>query len=138
MRALAEAENVRQRSSKQVQEVKKFGIQSFAKDLLDVADILEKANESVSEEDLKIGSKPLIALVEGLKMTEAELLKVLKNYGVTKITADGEKFDPSLHEALFEVGGDNPGSVAVVSRQGYTLHGRTLRPARVGVVKANS
>ncbi len=138
MRALAEAENVRQRSSKQVQEVKKFGIYGFAKDLLDVADILEKANESVSKEDLKTGSKPLIALVEGLKLTEAELQKVLKNNGVTKMDASGVKFDPSLHEALFEVGGDNPGTVAVVSRQGYMLHDRTLRPARVGVVKAKT
>lgn len=110
MRALAETENVRQRLSKQVQEVKKFGIYGFAKDLLDVADILEKANESVSEADLKSGSKPLIALVDGLKLTEAELQKVLKNNGVTKVDAKGVKFDPVLHEALFEVGGDDPGT----------------------------
>ena len=138
MRALAETENVRQRSIKQVQEVKKFGIQGFAKDLLEVADILEKANESLTEEDLKSGSKPLISLVEGLKLTEAELQKVLKNNGVTKIEAEGVKFDPSLHEALFEVVGDCPGTVAVVSRQGYLLHDRTLRPARVGVVKSKT
>ena len=137
MRALAETENVRLRTSKQVQEVKKFGIHGFAKDLLDVADILEKANESVSTADLKSDNKLMVALVDGLKLTEAELHKVLKKNGVTRMDAEGAKFDPALHEALFEVGGDNPGTVAVVSRQGYLLHERTLRPAKVGVVKAN-
>lgn len=138
MRALAETENVRQRMSKQVQDAKLFGIQGFAKDLLEVADILENANNSISEEVLKSGSKPLLALVEGLKLTEAELQKVFKANGLTKIDGKGEAFDPVLHEALFEVPGDSPGTVAVVSRYGYMLHGRTLRPARVGVVKANT
>lgn len=136
MRALAEAENVRQRMSKQVEEAKKFGIHGFAKDLLDVADILEKASDSVSDEDLMTGSKPFIALVEGLKLTEAELQKVFKKNGLTKFDGKGDEFDPSLHEALFEVAGENAGTVAVVSRRGYMLHGRTLRPARVGVVKS--
>lgn len=137
MRSLAEMENIRNRLYKQVQETKKFGIQGFARELLEVADILEKANSSVSEDDLTSGNKPLVALVEGLKLTEAELLKVLKNNGVVRIEV-GDTFDPSLHEALFEVEGDKPGTVAVVSRQGYLLHDRTLRPARVGVVSSKA
>lgn len=112
-----------------------FGIQGFAKDLLDVADILEKANSSITEKDLEIESKQFINLVEGLKLTEAELQKVFSKNGLKKIDGKGEKFDPTLHEAMFEVEGDNPGIVAVVSRYGYMLHDRTLRPARVGVVK---
>ncbi len=138
MRALAEAENVRNRMSKQIDDSKLYGIHGFAKDLLDVADILEKANASVSKEDLNSDNKPLVSLVEGLRLTEAELQKVFKKSGVTKFDGEGDKFDPSIHEALFEVPGDNPGTVAVVSRHGYMLHGRTLRPARVGVVKAKT
>lgn len=136
MRALAETENVRQRSARQVEDIKLFGIHGFAKDLLDVADILEKANDSVSKEDLKSDNKPLVSLVEGLKLTEAELQKVFKKNGLTKFSGTGGKFDPAIHEALFEVSGDDPGTVAVVSRPGYMLHDRTLRPARVGVVKS--
>ena len=136
LRALAETENVRQRMVKQVEEAKKFGINGFAKDLLDVADTLEKASESISEKDLESGGKSFIALAQGLKLTEAELQKVFKKNGLTKIDGKGEKFDPSLHEALFEVVGDEAGTVAVVSRHGYMLHDRTLRPARVGVVKS--
>lgn len=138
MRALAETENVRQRLSKQVKDAKLFGIQGFAKDLLEVADILENANNSVSKEALQSGNKPLIALLEGLKLTEAELQKVFKTNGLTKMGGQGDVFDPGLHEAMFEVPGDKPGTVAVVSRCGYLLHDRTLRPARVGVVKSKT
>lgn len=138
MRALAETENVRQRLSKQVQDAKVFGIQGFAKDLLEVADILENANNSVPEEALRSDNKPLIALLEGLKLTEAELQKVFKTNGLTKVAGQGEQFNPSLHEAMFEVPGEKPDTVAVVSRSGYLLHGRTLRPARVGVVKSKT
>ncbi len=138
MRALAETENVRQRLTKQVDEAKKFGIQNFAKELLDVADILEKANESISHKDMESENKTLLSLVDGLKLTELELQKVFKKNGVVKVDGKGDKFDPAIHEALFEVPGDKPGTVAVVSRFGYMLHDRTLRPARVGVVKAES
>ena len=138
MRSLAETENVRQRLTKQLEESRKFSIQNFAKELLDVADILEKANDSVSASDLASGSKTLLSLVDGLKLTELELQKVLKKNGVVKMGGEGEQFDPAIHEALFEVPGDTPGTVAVVSRCGYMIHDRTLRPARVGVVKAKS
>lgn len=132
---MAETENVRQRLSKQVQEAKLFGIQGFARELLNVADVLENANSSISDEVLQSGNKPLNSLVQGLKLTEAELQKVFKANGLIKINGEGEKFDPALHEAMFEVAGDHPGTVAVVSQKGYMLHGRTLRPAKVGVVK---
>lgn len=121
-----------------MQDAKLFGIQGFAKDLLEVADILENANNSIPEEALQSGNKPLMALVEGLKLTEVELQKVFKTNGLTRIDGKGDKFDPALHESLFEVPGDESGTVAVVSRCGYLLHGRTLRPARVGVVKSNT
>ena len=136
MRALAETENIRQRMQKQIEEAKLFGIQSFSKDILDVADTLEKATESVPKKDLKENANPsLVSLHEGLKLTEVQLQKVLLKNGLTKIDAVGNMFDPKIHEALFEVTGKKPGTVAVVSRVGYLLNGRTVRAAKVGVVK---
>ena len=135
LRALAEAENTRTRLTRQVEDAKKYGIQDFSKDVVEVADILDTAVGSVKTEDLK-DNKPLANLLEGLKITEAELHKVMKKNGLQKIDQDGVTFDPNIHEALFEVPGKKAGMVAVVSRVGYILHGRTIRPARVGVVKA--
>ena len=138
MRTLAETENLRKRMEKQVEEAKQFGIQSFAKDILEVADILEKATESVPKKDLDENTNiPLVSLYEGLKLTEAQLQKVFLKNGLTKIHTVGEVFDPKIHEALFEIPGKKPGTVAVVSRVGYLLNGRTIRAAKVGIVKAD-
>ena len=137
LRSLAEAENLRVRMKKQVEEARIFGIQNFSKGVLDVADILDKAMKSVAESDLKPDTNPpLLSLFRGLKMTESELQKVLAKNGLEKVDPLGELFDPTFHEALFETAGEKPGTVGVVSRVGYVLHGRTIRPARVGVVKA--
>ena len=136
MRALAETENVRQRMTKQVEEAKLFGIQGFSRDILEVADILEKATGSVPKTELENNSnRHLSSLFQGLKMTEAQLQKAFSKNGLKKINPIGEIFDPAFHEALFEVPGEKPGTIAVVSTVGYILHGRTIRPARVGVVK---
>lgn len=136
LRALAEAENVRQRWRKQVEEAKLYGIQGFTKDILEVADILQKATHSVPETALKDRcNKHLVALYDGVILTEAELQKVLKKNGVNQINPLGQMFDPVFHEAMFEVEGEKPGTIAHVTTLGYTLHGRTIRPARVGVVK---
>ena len=116
-------------------EAKKYGIQDFSKDVVEVADILDKAIGSVKPDDLK-DNTPLENLFQGLKLTEAELHKVMSKNGLQRIDKEGVTFDPNIHEALFEVPGDKQGTVAVVSRVGYILHGRTIRPARVGVVKA--
>ncbi|XP_061443420.1 grpE protein homolog 1, mitochondrial [Rhineura floridana] len=136
-RALADAENLRQRTQKLVEEAKLYGIQSFCKDLLEVADVLEKATESVPKEELKDENPYLKNLYEGLAMTEVQIQKVFKKHGLMKLNPLGAKFDPYEHEALFHVPmeGKEPGTVALVSKVGYKLHGRTLRPALVGVVK---
>uniref|UniRef100_A0A803V0X5 GrpE protein homolog n=1 Tax=Ficedula albicollis TaxID=59894 RepID=A0A803V0X5_FICAL len=136
-RALADAENVRQRSQKLVEEAKLYGIQSFCKDLLEVADILEKATESVPKEEIKDDNPHLKSLYEGLVMTEMQIQKVFKKHGLIRVDPVGAKFDPYEHEALFHapVEGQEPGTIALVSKIGYKLHGRTLRPALVGVVK---
>ncbi|XP_019381890.1 PREDICTED: grpE protein homolog 1, mitochondrial [Gavialis gangeticus] len=136
-RALADTENLRQRSQKLVEEAKLYGIQGFCKDLLEVADILGKATESVPEEELRDENPHLKSLYEGLVMTEAQIQKVFKKHGLLKLNPVGAKFDPYEHEALFHapVEGKEPGTIALVSKVGYKLHGRTLRPALVGVVK---
>ncbi|XP_044136687.1 grpE protein homolog 1, mitochondrial [Bufo gargarizans] len=136
-RALADTENMRQRSQKMVEDAKLYGIQGFCKDLLEVADILEKATESVPKEEIKDENPHLKNLYEGLVMTEVQMQKVFKKHGIVKLNPVGAKFDPYEHEALFHapVEGKEPGTVALVTKVGYKLHERTLRPALVGVVK---
>ncbi|XP_067847354.1 grpE protein homolog 1, mitochondrial [Heptranchias perlo] len=136
-RALADTENLRQRSQKLVEEAKLYGIQGFCKDLLEVADVLEKATESVPKEEITERNPHLKSLYEGLIMTDVQLQKVFSKHGLVKLNPIGAKFDPYEHEALFHtpVEGKEPGSVALVTKIGYKLHGRTLRPALVGVVK---
>lgn len=140
LRALAETENVRKRMSRLAEEAQSFGIQTFAKDILEVADYLDKALQSVPNAELEQGkNKHLSALYEGLKMTEGRMQKVFAKNGLKKIhPAAGEVFDPNLHEAMMEVDGKTPGTVAVVASSGYALNGRTVRPAKVGVVRANT
>lgn len=136
-RALADGENLRNRLNKQIEDAKLFGIQGFCKDLLEVADILGKATESVPQEELTNNNPHLKTLYEGLKMTEAQLHKVFNKHGLVSLNPLNEKFDPNQHEALFQqdVEGKEPGTVMAVSKLGYKLHERIVRPALVGVVK---
>ncbi|XP_053977499.1 grpE protein homolog, mitochondrial [Hylaeus volcanicus] len=136
-RALADGENLRVRLMKQIEDAKLFGIQGFCKDLLEVADILGKATESVPKDELTEKNPHLKTLYEGLRMTEAQLHKVFKKHGLISLNPLNEKFDPNQHEALFqqEVEGKTPGTVVVVSKLGYKLHERVVRPALVGVAK---
>uniref|UniRef100_A0ABD2W4A4 GrpE protein homolog n=1 Tax=Trichogramma kaykai TaxID=54128 RepID=A0ABD2W4A4_9HYME len=136
-RALADGENLRVRLTKQIGDAKLFGIQGFCKDLLDVADILGKATESVPKNEITEKNPHLKSLYEGLIMTEAQLHKVFKKHGLESLNPLDEKFDPNQHEALFqqEVEGKKPGTVVVVSKIGYKLHERIVRPALVGVAK---
>lgn len=136
-RALADMENLRARNQKMVEDAKLYGIQGFCKDLLEVADILEKATESVPKEEVNTQNPHLKNLFDGLVMTEVQIQKVFTKHGLVKLNPDGQKFDPYEHEALFHapVEGKEPGTVAIVTKVGYKLHGRTLRPALVGVAK---
>ncbi|XP_047241114.1 grpE protein homolog 1, mitochondrial isoform X2 [Girardinichthys multiradiatus] len=138
-RALADTENLRTRSQRMVEDAKLYGIQSFCKDLLEVADILEKATESVPKEEVTSQNPHLKNLYDGLVMTEVQIQKVFMKHGLVKINPEGQKFNPYEHEALFQapVEGKEPGTVAVVTKVGYKIHGRTLRPALVGVAKAS-
>ncbi|CAG2100399.1 unnamed protein product [Medioppia subpectinata] len=143
-RSLADAENTRIRMRRQVEEAKIYGIQAFCKDLLDVADVLHTAIDSVPIQaithDNSEQNKALKSLYSGLQMTEKQLQSVFKRHGLIQMNPIGEKFDPNSHHALFEavVADKEPGSVATVTKVGYKLHERTIRPAMVGVVKANN
>ncbi|XP_063220714.1 grpE protein homolog, mitochondrial isoform X4 [Bacillus rossius redtenbacheri] len=136
-RALADGENMRVRLTKQIEDAKLFGIQGFCKDLLEVADTLGKATESVPQEEVNDSNPHLKNLYEGLSMTEAQLQQVFRRHGLCQVNPLNEKFNPNLHEALFsqEVDGKEPGMVVVVSKVGYKLHERVIRPALVGVSK---
>lgn len=139
IRSLAEMENVRQRMRKQIDDAKLFGIQGFSKDLLEVADVLGKATETVPKEMISDVNPELKALYEGLVLTESQLIKIFKKHGLEQIIPkEGEKFDPYIHQALFEVPLPDavPGTIATLNKFGYCLHQRTIRPALVGVVKS--
>lgn len=122
---------------KQVDEARVFGIQKFCKDLLDVADVLDSALSSVPKEAIVPDNPHLQSLFTGLEMTQAQIQAVFRRHGLTQLNPIGMKFDPNEHQAVF-VHHDNtkePGTVAVVSKIGYKLQNRTIRPAMVGVVE---
>merc|ERR1712038_1309371 len=125
-RSIAENDNMRKRLTKQIEDAKIFGIQGFCKDLLDVADVLTKAVEAGKAIESQPGNKDMI---EGLKLTQTQLLQVFGRHGLTQIdpVKGEEKFDPNLHEALFQIPAPNldPNIVMDVQKIGYSLHGRT-------------
>ncbi|KAK3824732.1 MAG: co-chaperone GrpE [Benniella sp.] len=139
LRTLADMENLRQRTAKEVTNTKDYAIQKFAKDLLDTADILTLAIKNVPADEIAESSTNthLKSLHTGVSMTRDELLKTFKRYGVEPYDPINEKFDPNLHQANFQVPmpGKEPGTVFDVQKIGYMIKGRVLRPAQVGVVQ---
>ncbi|KAI8638649.1 co-chaperone GrpE [Parasitella parasitica] len=150
LRCLADQENIRERSRKEIETTKEFAIQKFAKDLLDTVDILNMALTAVPSElrekssclqselvkDAEKIVDQLTNLYTGVSMTESELIKALKRHGVERENPEGETFDPNRHQALFQapMPGKEAGTIFAVQKMGYTLKGRVLRPAQVGVV----
>lgn len=143
LRATAETENVRRRATREREEASKFAISRFAKEMLSVADNMKRvmdaakiddSPESISLETLQGQYDNLIA---GLKISEGEMLKTFEQIGIKQIEAAGQLFDPNLHEALFEMPDPSvrAGTVMQVLEYGYTLNGRLLRPAKVGISK---
>jgi len=134
LRALAEMENLRRRTEKEVADTRAYAISSFARDMLSVADNLRRALEAVPDEARK--AEGFVAgLIEGIELTERELAKVLERHGVRKLDPAGEKFDPNLHQAMFEAPHESlaKGQVHTVVQPGYAIGERVLRPAMVGV-----
>jgi molecular chaperone GrpE len=137
LRALAEADNARRRASIDVENAHKFAVGKFAKSLLDVADNLSRAAESIPEDMRASDDHPALkGLYEGVVMTEKTLLKTFEENGMKRMWPIDEKFDPNLHNALFEMPDPSkePGTVAHVASAGFSLHDRVIRAAGVGIV----
>jgi molecular chaperone GrpE len=137
LRTLAEMENLRKRTEREVAESRLYGIASFARDVLGVADNIRRALDAVSPELRASAEAGVKALIDGVELTERELLKALEKNGLRQYTPRGEKFDPNVHQAMFEVPDASvpAGSIVEVVQPGYRLGERVLRPALVGVSK---
>ena len=138
LRTLAEMENLRKRTEREVLDARLYGIAGFARDVLAVADNMHRALEAIGPELRQSADANVNALIEGVELTERELLKTLEKNGVKKFSPQGEKFDPNVHQAMYEIPTSDlpPGQVAEVIQAGYMIGERVLRPAMVAVSKA--
>jgi len=137
LRTLAEMENLRRRTEREVADARTYATTNFARDVLNVADNLRRALETVSAEARTAAEGSLLAILEGIELTERDLLKTLERHGIRKIEPKGERFDPNLHQAMFEVPDPSVpnGTVREVVQAGFVIGDRVLRPALVGVAK---
>jgi len=132
MRALADAENARKRSDRDRREAEQYGGSKLARDMLPVYDNMYRALEAITDEQREASG----ALIEGIELTMKELLNVFKKHGIEIIAPEvGDRFDPQMHEAMFEapVPNTKAGDIIQVMTVGFMLHDRLLRPANVGV-----
>jgi molecular chaperone GrpE len=137
LRTLADMENLRRRTEKDLADARIYGVTRFARDMLDVADNLRRGIESVPLAEREAAEGSMKALLEGVDLTERDLLKKLETHGVKKLAPEGQKFDPNFHQAMFEVPDETKpnGTVLQVIQTGYAIGDRVLRPAMVGVSK---
>ncbi|KAK1418021.1 hypothetical protein QVD17_27157 [Tagetes erecta] len=150
VRTYAEMENIMDRTKREAETSKKFAIQRFAKNLLEIADILSTVSLSIRERLAEVGTSLdqipenedppeililLDSLLEGVEMTEKQLSEIFRKHGVEKFDPTNEAFDPYRHHAVSQVPDDTkpPNTVAEVTTMGYMLHDRVLRPAVVSV-----
>lgn len=137
LRLAAEMDNLRRRTDREIKDAKSYAVTGFARDMLSVSDNLRRAIETLPEEARAAADATMTALIEGVEMTERGMLSTLERHGVRKIEAEGQKFDPNFHQAMFEVPNPNvPNNTVVqVVQAGYAIGERVLRPAMVGVAK---
>jgi len=140
LRTLAEMENLRKRTSREVADARTYGITGFARDVLDIADNLQRALDAVPAEAKAAADPGLKGLIEGVELTERSLLNALEKHGVKKFDPSGEKFDPNFQQAMYEVPDPSvpSGTVVQVVQAGYTIGDRVLRPALVAVAKGGA
>lgn len=132
MRALADAENTRKRAERDRREAENYGGSKLARDMLPIYDNMRRALLAADEAEQEVNK----ALLEGVELTMRELISVFKKHGMDPIVPEvGDKFDPKLHQAMFEapVPGTKAGEIIQVAAEGFMLHDRLLRPAQVGV-----
>ena len=140
LRTLAEMENLRKRTSREVADARTYGITGFARDVLDIADNLQRALDALPAEAREAADPGLKALIEGVELTERSLLNTLEKNGVKKFDPSGGKFDPNFHQAMYEVPDPSvpAGTVVQVMQSGFMIGDRILRPALVGVSKGGA
>ncbi len=137
LRTLAEMENLRRRTEREVSDAKSYGVTSFARDMLTVVDNLSRALEHLPAEARASADASIRSLIEGVELTARDLETVLGRHGVKKLDPHGQKFDPNFHQAIFEAPDPTvpSGTVSQVVQSGWTIGDRVLRPAMVGVSK---
>ena len=135
LRVLAEMENLRRRTEREVADAKAYGVTSFARDMLTFADNMRRALEAMPADTREAAGAQIKTFIEGIELTERDFLSRLARFGVRKLEPMGKRFDPNMHEALFEVPDESVpnGTVTQVVEQGFSIGDRVLRPAKVGV-----
>jgi len=138
LRALADVENMRRRTERELETARKYGHTGFARDLVGAIDNLALALEAAPKDEASRTAEAIDGLVTGLEMSWTEIQATMERHGVRRISPQGEKFDYNFHQAMFEMPHPDhpPGTVVEVVQHGYVLHDRLLRPAMVGVSKA--
>lgn len=137
IRLAADMENLRRRTDRDVKDARVFAISNFARDILGVADNLQRALLVITPEQRAEAGAAMQSLIEGVELTDREMIATMERHGVTKVDPKGEKFDPNYHQAMFEM--PNPevpnNTVMEVVQPGFKIGERMLRPAMVGVAK---
>ena len=138
LRTLADMENLRKRTERERAEATLYAATNFARDLLNVADNFSRALAALLPEQRAAADEVCSNLIAGIEVTERELINVFERHGIKRIEALGQKFDPNMHQAMFEVpmADEPPGTIVKVMQDGYAIGNRCLRPALVGVAKA--
>jgi molecular chaperone GrpE len=138
LRTLAEMENLRKRTEREIGDARQYAVTNFARDMLTVSDNLKRAIAAVPAEARNGVDPALDALIEGVAVTERGLEQTLTKHGIRQLDDKGQKFDPTRHQAMYEVETPAmaPGMVADVIQAGYVIGDRVLRPALVAVSKA--
>ena len=136
LRSLADSENLRKRTIKEISDAKKYSHMSFLRDLISSVDNLQRALKAVPDDKSQL-SEPVKNLIIGLEIVEKEIINTFEKHNLKEISPLNEKFDYNLHQAMFEVPSTekDPGYVVEVSQKGYLLHDRLVRPAMVGISK---
>ncbi|MBU1304321.1 MAG: nucleotide exchange factor GrpE [Alphaproteobacteria bacterium] len=137
LRTVAEMENLRKRTEREVNDTRTYAIAGFARDMLSATDALSRALMMLPAEARESGDATAKTLIEGIELAEREMQRLLAKHGVKPIEAQGEKFDPHKHQAMFEVPDPSrpEGTIVQVVQAGFAIGDRILRPAMVGVAK---
>ena len=137
LRTLAETENLRKRYEREKEDLSNYVISNFAKETLAILDNLQRALSSIKTNDFKDTDENIKTFVEGIELTEKQIITIFEKFKIEKVKSLDSNFDPNFHQAMFEVESEDkePGTVVEVVQEGYKIGDRLLRPALVGVSK---